>query len=301
MKRSNIVNSSKSKDKKSVSARDFYYLTKPGIVRGNAITALAGFLFAAQRDIDPVLMIAAVLGISLVIAGACVFNNFIDKKIDRKMQRTKNRAFVTGKIRALHGLAYGLLLSVAGFGLLAAGTNMLTLIIVAIGFIDYVIIYAIFKRHSIHSTLVGAVSGSVPITAGYTAYTGRIDTAAILLFMILFTWQMPHFYAIGLMRKKDYLAAELPVLPVKSRSLDAKIQSLIYIVAFILFCVALFNNSGISTTYLVSIVVLGAYWLLTAINYFPSSDGQWSKSVFSSSLIVLTIFSVLIAIDSFLP
>ena len=137
------------------------------------------------------------IGISLVMASACVVNNVIDVDIDAKMARTDHRALVTGAIKKNIAIIYGVILGVLGFAALIYWTNWLVVVIGLVGFVDYTVLYGYFKRKSIHGTIVGSISGATPPIAGFCAVTGTFGLEALILFLILVIWQMPHFYAIS--------------------------------------------------------------------------------------------------------
>lgn len=280
----------------------YYRLTKPGIVYGNAIVAVAGFLFASRGNIDIWLLLAMLFGISFVIASACVLNNYIDRDVDSKMSRTKKRAVPAGKVSGRNAIAYAIILGVIGFGLLIAYTNLITVALGSIAYFTYIVLYGIAKRTSVHSTLVGSISGAIPPAAGYVAVTGVFDMGALLLFVIMTVWQMPHFYAIGMYRHKDYAAAGLPVLPVKKGMHAAKIQIMAYIAVYILAAtlLTLFGYAGI--TYLVIMVVMGMVWFWKGVQGFKAKDDEkWARMMFLFSLKVLLTFALLLSIDWYLP
>lgn len=283
--------------------REYYLLTKPGIIRGNLMTAIAGFFFASQGNFDWWLCVAVLSGTALVIASGCVFNNYLDRGIDKKMARTQGRALVTGDISAKVALLYATTLGVIGFVILALYTNYLTVLIGIVGIVDYVILYGYAKRHSVHSTLIGGVSGSTALVAGYVAVTGSLDVVALLLFLIMAFWQMPHFYAIGVYRKKDYTAAGLPILPVKKGVLDTKKQTLVYIIGYIITAGLLGVLDYTGYTYLLIMTALGLWWLIVALQGFkPKTDDiKWGHKIFGISLLILMAFSLLISLDWLLP
>ncbi len=236
------------------------------------------------------------------MAAACVVNNYTDRFIDAKMERTKNRALVTGAISVRNALIYAAVLAVVGFGTLALWTNWLTVLIGVIGVVDYVALYAYFKRTSVHGTLVGTISGATPPVAGYCAVTGRFDIGAALLFVVMVFWQMAHFYAIAMFRAKDYKAAGIPVLPVVKGMRTTKIQILVYIVAFIVatLLIPLFGLAGY--VYSVAMISIGVIWLRVAIIDFGTKDTTtWAKKVFRYSLIALLGFSVMVSLANILP
>ncbi len=268
------------------------------------MTAAAGFLLAAsiKGTFDPGLFLAILLGASLVIACGCVINNYIDRGIDQKMARTKKRAMVTGIIPVRNAIIYAVILGISGFLILALYTNALTVIIGVIGLFFYLVMYSVWKRLSVWGTMVGSVSGATPIVAGYTAVTNRFDVGAFLLFLILVLWQMPHFYAIAMYRLNDYKAAGLPVLPVKKGMRAAKLQIMLYIVAFIAASamLTLFGYTGY--TYLLIISLIGLAWLWRGLEGIKTTDDKpWGRQMFFFSLIVILTFSVTLATGALLP
>jgi protoheme IX farnesyltransferase len=193
--------------------RECYLLTKPGIIYGNALTAAGGFLLASKWHIDFKLFAATIIGTCLVIASACVINNYIDRGIDKKMKRTKGRATVTGKVSGRWAIAYGVVLGILGFSMLILFTSALVALIGLVAYVDYIALYGVSKRVSVHGTLVGSIAGASPPVAGYCAVTGHFDGGALIIFLIMVCWQMVHFYAIAIRRSSDYKAAGIPVLP----------------------------------------------------------------------------------------
>jgi heme o synthase len=280
----------------------YYTLTKPGIIYGNMLTATGGFLFASRGIIDLGRLIATLLGIAFVIASACVFNNYVDRQIDQKMARTKKRALASGRISPKAALIYGTILGVIGFTALIAFTNLSVVLIGVVGFVSYLVLYGIGKRHSIHGTLVGSISGATPPVAGYVAVTGNFDTIALLLFVILVLWQMPHFYAIAMYRQDDYTAASIPVMPVKKGIEFTKLQIVCYIATFIVATSLLSVLGYAGFVYLLVMVSLGAAWLMLGLKGLQTEDSKmWARKMFFFSLIVITGFSFMIAIDTWLP
>lgn len=282
--------------------KKYYQLTKPGIIYGNLLTATGGFLLASKKDINFGLLLMTLLGIALVIGSACVFNNYLDRGLDIKMARTKKRALVSGDISPTSAIIYAFLLGVIGFAVLAVSTNALTVWIGIIGFADYVVLYAIGKRRSTLGTIIGSISGAMPVIAGYTAVTNRFDGGALILFLILSFWQMPHFYAIALRRIKDYKAAGLPVLPAKKGARTTKIQILLYIIAFIATTLSLRVYGYAGWTFLIVMEALGLKWLYMGIKGFKTNDDEkWARKMFLFSLVIILTFSVMLSLNVWLP
>ena len=213
--------------------KNYLLVAKPGIVFGNLISAAAGFFLASKGRVDGVALPATLIGISLVVASGCVFNNCVDRKIDRKMIRTRNRALAKGLISLKIAVSYATILGIAGMALLCAATNLLAVVIVLAGLVIYVGVYSLYmKRNSVYSALIGSLAGATPPLAGYCAVTGRFDMGAVILLSIFSLWQMPHCYAIAVFRFDDYTAAAIPVLPVKQGTAAAKKHIVGYILAF---------------------------------------------------------------------
>jgi protoheme IX farnesyltransferase len=283
--------------------KEYYSLTKPGVLYGNALTAAAGFLLAAQGKIDFVLFVALVVGSTLVIASACVLNNFLDQDIDSKMARTKQRAIVAGKVRGRDAVVLSIVLGILGLLILALYTNWLVVAIGIIGFVDYVVLYGMLsKRLSIHGTLVGSISGAVPILAGFVAVTGVIDVGAVLVFAILFLWQMPEFYSIAIYRRKEYKAAGVPVISVVKGVEHTRLQIFYYTVAFVVATLLLAIYGYAGSSYFTVMALLGVYWIWLGFKGFEAKDvDTWARKMFRFSLIVLLAFCAMISIDSLLP
>jgi protoheme IX farnesyltransferase len=282
--------------------KTFYKLAKPGIVYGNAVAAIGGFFLAQTGNFKPGLFLAMLFGVCLIMASACVFNNIMDINIDRQMDRTKNRAMVLGKISKRYAIIFGISLGIFGALVLGFFVNLLSLYVALVGFIFYVCLYTPLKTKTVYATLIGAVSGAVPPVVGYTAVINKIDTAAVLLFFILVFWQMPHFYAIGIRRLKDYTAAKIPILPVAAGVKKTKIHIIFYLVGFLILCIGLTFFGYTGYNYLVIMLGLGLWWIKIGRDGFRQGiDNElWAKKLFKFSLVVLMVFCVIISVDKFL-
>lgn len=277
---------------------NYYLLTKPGIIMGNLITVAAGFLLASKGQIDFWLFFATLVGLTFIIASACVFNNYIDRQIDKKMERTKNRPLVTGLISGQHAIAFALFLGIIGNLVLFFFTNFLTVAVAAIGFFVYVLLYSIWKRHTIYATAIGSIAGAVPPIVGYCAVSNHFDVGALILFTMLVLWQMPHFFSIAMYHLDDYKAAEIPVLPVTKGIMRTKIHMMVYITGFILTAIALtlFNYTGY--LYLIVTMGIGFAWLALCMRGFKSNDDQlWGRHMFRLSLLMIMAICFVIPFD----
>lgn len=274
-------------------------LTKPGIIFGNLVTLTGGFLLASKSGIDLSLLLCAMLSMALIIGGGCVFNNFIDQDIDSVMQRTKNRALVVGSVSGKSALVFGSLLTLSGALLIYFTTNLLTTIIALIGLVFYVVVYSLFlKRLSTYGTIIGGIAGAIPPVVGYCAVTNRFDMGAMLLFLILFAWQIPHFYAISIYRLEDFKTANIPILPVKKSIYYTKVSMVLYIIVFSIAAVMpiLFGYAGV--VYFVIATCLSLIWLGLGIHglMIKHNERVWARKMFLWSIIVITILCLVMGI-----
>lgn len=280
--------------------RDYYYLTKPGIIYGNVLTTVAGFLFASQWHFGWGRLLATIFGTSLVIASACVWNNYLDRDIDTKMDRTQGRALAARRIPVTNALSYGVILGLLGI-FLVSRVNSALLITALVGFVDYVIFYGWTKRHTPWGTLVGSISGSMPLVGGYVAVIDHFNATAGLLFLVMVAWQMAHFYGIALYRRKDYQRAGIPVLSVVSGPEITHQRTVGWLVAYLTANILLGLQPGVSLTYLFIMPIVAAYWMWRAVLLWGQKPDIWGRKIFLTSLFVLLIFSVLLMLNPWLP
>ena len=283
--------------------KNYVLVAKPGIVFGNLISAAAGFFLASKGRIDGLALPATLIGISLVVASGCVFNNCIDRKIDRKMIRTRNRALASGLIKLPIAVSYATLLGIAGLSLLWAATNLLAVSIVLAGLMIYVGVYSLYlKRNSVYGALIGSFAGATPPLAGYCAVTGAFDMGAVILLAIISLWQMPHCYAIAVFRFDDYATAAIPVLPVKQGTAAAQKHIIGYILAFMAATLMLTVGGYTGYRTLAVATVLGLSWLYLAWWGYKAADERlWAKKLFIFSILAIFILSVMMSIDCTAP
>ncbi len=279
--------------------KQYLQVTKPGIIFGNLISVVGGFLLASKGSIDYPLFLATLVGVSLVVASGCVFNNYIDRDIDKKMERTKNRVLVKGLIAPSVTLVYATALGIVGFALLYIAANPLAMWLAVMGFVVYVGIYSLYmKRHSVYGTLIGSLSGAAPPVIGYCAVTNEFDAGALILLAIFSLWQMPHSYAIAIFRFKDYQAANIPVLPVVKGISVAKNHITVYILAFMIATLMLTLVGYAGYKYLIVAAAVSVWWLGMALRgYKTENDSVWARKLFVFSIVAITSLSVMMSID----
>lgn len=283
--------------------RAYLHILKPGITISNTIAAVAGLLLgvSVMRTVHIVTWLSLALGIAAVIGSACAANNVLDEKIDRKMKRTKRREVVTGVIGRRQAIVYSAVLGMIGFGLIFLGTNILTGILGLIAYLTYVVIYGAAKRTTIWSTVVGTVPGALPPVAGYAAVTGRLDAAALVIFVMMTLWQLAHFYAIAMFRRDEYAAAGLPIWSV-SKGLESTRRQL-YIAAWLFVLTApLLTLLGVTHVfYMVAMTATALWWVATGWRLYDLDAVKWARKMFGVSLVVLLVMCALWAVGGFLP
>lgn len=281
--------------------KTYYLLTKPGIIMGNLITVVAGFALASKGSFNGKLFVVTLLGLGMVIASACVCNNYIDRFIDAKMERTKGRALAQGSISGKKALVFAMILGAVGSFILGKYANLMALTIALVGFAVYVGLYSLVKVHTRHATLIGSVAGAVPPVIGYCAAGSRLDTGALVLFSLLVLWQMPHFFSIAVYRLQDYAAASIPVLPLTRGMHVTKVQMVLYILAFTGAALLLVPLGYAGYTYLGIAATCSAVWLYLCLRGFKTADDvRWAKQMFRFSLVVITALCLTLSLENFL-
>ncbi len=276
--------------------RDYYLALKPERTYANVMTTAAGFLFASDWHMDWWLLAATLIGMTLVVMSACGVNNWTDRGIDAQMPRTKKRATVSGKVSARNLILLATLLGAVGFVILGLWVNGLVVLLGVIGYVDYVVLYGWTKRTTIYSTLVGTISGAVPLVAGYAAVTGAFDFTALQLGLIMVFWQMVHFYAIGIFRRDDYAAGGLPIWPVKKGVKNTQYWIVAYTMLYEL-SVFLLTFSGGGWVFGVVVGGSSMYWLARGLQGFDAKDPvKWARGMFGASFVTLLTLSAMLAL-----
>ncbi|MBO9130301.1 heme o synthase [Bacillus sp. 165] len=275
--------------------KDIFALTKIGIVNSNALTTFTGFWLAIYFNgfsfIDNLdKMVFTMLGSSLIIAGSCSLNNYIDRDIDHLMERTKHRPTVTGKFKGSFALMLGGFSLVIGFALLLLTTPAAALI-GFIGAFTYVVLYSLWtKRAYTLNTVVGSISGAVPPLIGWAAVDPELHFVAWMMFLIMFIWQIPHFLALAMKRVEEYRNAGIPMLPVVHGFEMTKRQIIVWVACLLPLP---FYLHSLGTTFMVLATVLNVGWLIMGLAGLRTKDDiKWSVRMFVYSLNYLTILFV---------
>ncbi|MCQ6558762.1 heme o synthase [Paenibacillus mendelii] len=278
--------------------KEYIALTKPGIIRLNAFAAFGGFWVASKWHIDWWLLLYMLVGSALTMASACVLNNYWDRELDKKMERTKNRALPTKRLDPTHVLIYGIALGIIGLAVLFLLVNPLTGWLGLLGFFVYVVIYTMWlKRTSTWSTSIGAISGAMPPVIGYCAVINEVDAGAWILFALLFLWQPPHFWSLAIRRVEEYRAAGFPLLPVVKGIKRTKLQMIPYTLLLIPTGIFLYTYGYVGIIFLIISVIGGVLWLVqTLMGLNAKDDTKWAKTNFMISInYLMVVFLVMIA------
>ncbi|UHA74640.1 heme o synthase [Paenibacillus sp. 481] len=280
--------------------RELILLTKPGIIRSNLMAAFAGFWVAAKWDIPWMTLLWMLIGTTLTMASSTVFNNYLDRDFDLKMERTRNRALPSGRLQPYVVLMYAIALGIVGLAVLFLLVNPLAGLFGVVGVFVYVVIYTLWlKRSSTWSTSVGAISGSMPPVIGYVAVSNQVDIGAVLCFALIFFWQPPHFWALGIWRVEEYRAASYPLLPVVKGIRRTQWQMLPYVACLLPLSWLFYGYGYVGIIYAIAGTVINLYWLYHITTGFKAEDTTaWAKKNFLVSITVLLLQLAILILDT---
>jgi protoheme IX farnesyltransferase len=277
--------------------RDFVALTKPRIISLLLVTTIAPMFVAGRPSWDLVLVVF--IGGYLMAGGANAVNMYLDRDIDDRMARTRLRPIPSGRMQPREVLAFGLLLATGATFLLARFANLLTAALALLGFYAYVFLYTQWlKRSTPQNIVIGGAAGAVPPLVGWAAVTGRIDLMAIYLFVIIFYWTPPHFWALALNKQRDYGSAGVPMAPLVWGEAETKRQMLWYTLILVGLTLLPWTMGALGGVYLVSAVILDALLLRGVIRVVRAADyGAPAWSVYKFSLLYLALLFTAMAVD----
>ena len=279
--------------------RAYVKLTKPRIVVLLLITTVPAMILA-DRGVPSLWLIAAtLLGGTLSAGGANAVNQYLDRDIDEIMLRTRRRPLPSRRIEPRDALVFGLVLGVAGFAFLWATVNLLSAALATAAMAFYVLVYTLWlKRRSPQNIVIGGAAGAVPALVGWTAVTGRIGWPAVVLFLIVFVWTPPHFWALSLRYRRDYAAAGVPMLPVVAGEDETRRQILWYSIGLVAISLALVPVAHMGFLYLVAAMVLGARFVSGALKLRRRPTLAAAMALFRYSLVYLAVLFAAVAVDT---
>jgi protoheme IX farnesyltransferase len=284
--------------RKSTRARDILALTKPRISVLSVATAAAG-LGLAPGEASARLSLITLLGTLLLVGSASTLNMYLERDVDAKMSRTRNRPLPAGRLSASLALWFGLVQAAIAIPMLWLGANALTGALGALALVLYVLVYTPLKRRTTLSLLIGAIPGAMPPLLGWTAATGHISVPALAVFGVMFFWQIPHFIAIALFRTDDYVGAGLKILPAEVGPARARQQLFAYLVAQIAVTLVLVPLGLGGPVYLVGAILLGAWMLWLGLRGLRAdADVPWARKFFIATVAYLPVLLCLLVMAS---
>jgi protoheme IX farnesyltransferase len=286
----------------AASWRDYYTLTKPGVVQLLVFTAIVGMFLASPGLVPWDVLVAASVGIGLAAAAGAVVNQVLDQRIDAQMTRTRGRPLPQGRVGERDALAFAMGLGLAGLVILVLFVNALTAGLTFLSLIGYAIVYTVFlKRATPQNIVIGGAAGAAPPVLGWTAVTGAVDPHALLLFLIIFTWTPPHFWALAIARRSDYERADIPMLPVTHGEELTKSFVVYYTILLLIVTVLPYLTGMTGALYLLGALTLGGGFLYYALllKFAPRVDSPMSTFRYSIAYL-MALFSFLL-VDHYIP
>jgi protoheme IX farnesyltransferase len=282
--------------------RDYFELTKPRVVALIVLTAIIGTLLSTPGLPPLDALVFGNLGIALAAASAAAVNHALDRKLDARMGRTRNRPLPSGHLSLAQALRFALVLGVASMAILVAFVNVLTALLTFASLIVYAVVYTVWlKRATPQNIVIGGAAGAAPPVLGWVAVTNHVSAQALLLFLIVFAWTPPHFWALAIARRHDYARADIPMLPVTHGVEFTRLHVLLYtvILSIVTLLPYLIGMSGL--IYLIAAILLNARFLWQAIQLKVTRRDDLPMRMFRFSIVYLMWLFLALLLDHYLP
>jgi len=286
----------------SATARDYWELCKPRVVALIVFTALVGMFLSVPGLPRWDVVAFGFAGIWLAAASAAALNHLIDRRADATMMRTRHRPLPTGHVTERQVLVFAIVLAALSMTVLVVFTNVLTAVLTFCSLIGYAVIYTVFlKRATPQNIVIGGAAGAAPPVLGWTAVTGHVHPFSLLLFIIIFLWTPPHFWALAVARRHDYESASIPMLPVTHGATFTRLHIVYYTVLMVLATLLpyLVHMSGLF--YLGGVLVLDGAFLYYALRLWRSGDDMIAMRTFGYSIFYLMALFIFLLVDHYLP
>lgn len=278
----------------------YYELTKPRVVALIVFTAIVGMFLATEGMVPLPVLVFGGLGIGLSAASGAAFNHLLDRRADRIMARTSGRPLPTGSVRTGPAVMFALALAALSVVLLVTQINVLTAVLSFASMIGYAVVYTVWLKHATPQNIViGGAAGAMPPVLGWSAVTGVVSSDALLLFLIIFCWTPPHFWALALYRRDEYAAAGIPMLPVTHGERHTLLQMVLYTILLIAVSVLPFATGMSGTMYLVGTLILGGIFLAYVVRLFRRYSDSLAKQTFGFSIQYLAMLFALMLVDHY--
>jgi protoheme IX farnesyltransferase len=282
-------------------AHRYLELCKPRVVYLIVFTAVVGMFLAVPGWPPWNALIAGTLGIGLAASSAAAINHLLDQRIDAVMARTRNRPLPTGQLGVNQVLLFALVLALLSMTLLVVWVNLLTAVLTFCSLIGYAIIYTVWlKRATPQNIVIGGAAGAAPPVLGWTAVTGGIDHNALILFLIIFVWTPPHFWALAIHRRSDYAAVDIPMLPVTHGVNFTRWHILFYTILLVIVTTLPYLTGMSGLFYLAGVTVLNIGFLWYALRLLRDNDERLPMQTFGYSIIYLMVLFAFLLIDHYL-
>jgi protoheme IX farnesyltransferase len=280
--------------------RDYLELTKPKVSLLIVFTAIVGMVLASPGWIPLPALIFGTLGIAFASGSAAAFNHVLDQRIDRQMLRTRRRPLPTGHLQQRHAIAFAALLALASMSILWLGVNGLTAVLTFGSLIGYAMVYTLWlKRATPQNIVIGGAAGAAPPVLGWAAVTGGVDAHALLLFLIIFTWTPPHFWALAIARRDDYAKVGIPMLPVTHGIAYTRWQIVLYTILLIVSTLLPFLTGMSGLIYLVAALALNARFLYFVLALNRGTRPELPMRTFKFSITYLMLLFAALILDHY--
>ena len=282
--------------------RDYLALCKPNVVALIVFTAVVGMLLASPGMVPLDVFVFGTLGIGLASASAAAINHVVDQKIDAVMGRTRGRPLPQGAVNGREALIFAVALGVVAMLILVLLVNPLTALLTFLSLIGYAVVYTMYlKRATPQNIVIGGAAGAAPPVLGWAAVTGSVDPGALLLFLIIFAWTPPHFWALAIHREEEYRKVDMPMLPVTHGKDFTRLQILFYTVLLLVVTLLPYGYGMSGGLYLGGALVLGLGFLYYAVRLYRGDDDRMPMRTFGFSITYLMALFALLLVDHYVP
>jgi len=282
--------------------RDYLELCKPKVVALIVFTALVGMLLATPGMVPLDTFVFGILGIGLASGAAAAVNHVVDQKIDAIMGRTHNRPLPQGSVSSRDALVFAVGIGTISMLMLVFFVNILTAMLTFISLIGYAVVYTMYlKRATPQNIVIGGAAGAAPPLLGWTAVTGTVDPGALLLFLIIFTWTPPHFWALAIHRVEEYRKVDMPMLPVTHGKDYTRLQILLYTILLFVVTLLPFSYGMSGFLYLAGAVVLNIGFMFYAVMLYRNDDESLPMRTFGYSIVYLMALFAFLLVDHYVP
>ena len=281
--------------------RDYYELCKPRVVALLVFTAIIGMFLATPGMVPLTPLLFGSLGIGLAAASAAAINQLVDQKIDADMRRTHNRPLPTGHLSNMQALSFAIAIGVLGMAVLIYYVNVLTAVLTFASLLGYAVVYTMYlKRATPQNIVIGGAAGAAPPVLGWTAVTGTVDPNSLLLFLIIFTWTPPHFWALAIHRRDEYAKVDIPMLPVTHGIAYTRLHTLLYTIILVAVTALPFVTGMSGLFYFIGAMILGGIFLYYAIRMQSDKDKKIAIKTFAYSIVYLMLLFTVLLVDHYI-